>query len=124
MKPGGSWGRSGMRLRSVFETATAVLIALVAAFEAAIEAQRSLPETELMMPIAGWMRIVPLALLLLVGFLWFCQLFIRRRMIEILTPLEHEIVPHLREVRGSIWPPTEPLQIFVLVGREWQPQHL
>ena len=44
--------------------------------------------------------------------------------IEILTPLEDEIVPRVREVRGSVWPPGEPLQILVYVGREWQPQQL
>ena len=36
---------------SVLDTATTVSIALAAAFEAAIEAQRGLPETEMIVPI-------------------------------------------------------------------------
>jgi len=113
------------RTLSVLDTAMSVSIALAAAFEAAIEAQRGLPETEMIVPITGWLHLVPLSLLLLVGCLWLCRLLLpSRRRIEILAPLEDEIVPQVREVRGSVWPPGEPLQILVLVGREWKPQQL
>lgn len=56
------------RLQSVLDTATSVSIALAAAIEAAIEAQRGLPEADMMLPIAGWLRFAPLSLLLFVGF--------------------------------------------------------
>ena len=113
------------RLLSAVEMAALISIALVAALEAAIEVQRGLPETEVMVPMTGWLRLAPLGLLIFAACLWLCRLLLpNRRTIEILAPLEDESVPHMREVRGSVWPPDEPLQVFVFVGWEWQPQQL
>jgi hypothetical protein len=113
------------RLLSAFDIATAISLALVAALEAAIEVQRGWPQADAMISTTGWVRFAPLALLMFAGCLWLCQLFFpRRQTIEILTPLEDETVPQAREVRGSIWPPSAPVQILVFVGWEWQPQQL
>lgn len=114
-----------MRSLSAFDVAILTCIALVAGLEVAIELQRYFPESEALISTVGWVRFAPFALLALSGCLWLCQLFLPpRRTIEILAPLEDEIVPHAREVRGSIWPPSEPVQVFVLVGSVWQPQQM
>ena len=113
------------RMLSVFDIAAVISIAVIAGFEAAIEVQRGFPQTEMMVPITGWLQFVPLALLIFVACLWLCHLLLPAgRTIEILAPLENETVPNVREVRGSIWPPSEPLQILVFVGWEWHPQQL
>jgi hypothetical protein len=110
---------------SLFDMTAAIFLAVIAAFEAAIEVQRSLPQSQMMVPITGWLQFVPMALLILVGCLWLCQLFLpARRTIEILAPLADETVPNVREVRGLIWPPSGPLQIFVFADGEWHPQQL
>jgi hypothetical protein len=114
------------RFVSLLDIAMSVCIAAVAAFEAAIEIQRRFPDTQgIMVPIAGWSNLVPLALLALVGCLWLGRLFLpAKRAIQILMPLENSVVPAVYEVRGSIWPASEPVQVFVLTGREWRPQQL
>jgi hypothetical protein len=122
-----TWQGSPMaRFGPVLDIAMSVCIATVAAFEAAIEIQRRFPDTQgMMVPIAGWSNLVPLALLALVGCLWLGRLFLpAKRTIQILTPLENSVVPAVHEVRGSIWPAGEPVQVFVLAGREWRPQQL
>ena len=112
-------------LRLLSDIATAISLALVAALEAAIEVQRGLPQTDVIVSTTGWVRFAPLGLLIFAGCVWLCQLVLPgRRTIEILTPLEDEAVPQTREVRGSIWPPGAPLQILVFAGWEWQPQQL
>lgn len=114
-----------MRVSSAFDVAMVMCIALAAGMEVAIELQRYVPESETMISTAGWVRFAPVALLALGGCLWLCQLFLPpRRTIQILAPLEDETVPEAREVRGSIWPPGEPVQIFVFVGSVWQPQQM
>src|SRR5262249_40404467 len=104
--PSRPWWEAQMpRLLSAVEMAALISIALVAALEAAIEVQRGLPETEVMVPMTGWLRLAPLGLLILAACLWLCRLLLpNRRTIEILAPLEDESVPHMREVRGSVWP--------------------
>jgi hypothetical protein len=117
--------REVQMLRLLSDIATAISVALVAALEAAIEVQRVLPQTDVIVSTTGWVRFAPLGLLIFAGCVWLCQLALPgRRTIEILTPLEDEAVPHTREVRGSIWPPGAPLQILVFAGWEWQPQQL
>src|SRR5262245_15654429 len=112
-------------LRLLSEVATAISLALVAAIEAAIEVQRGWLQTDAIVTTTGWVRFAPLGLLIFAGCVWLCQLILPgRRTIEILTPLEDEAVPHMREVRGSIWPPGAPLQVLVFAGWEWQPQQL
>lgn len=114
-----------MRPLSAFDAAIVTCIALVAGLEAAIEFQRLFPESGTIVSTTGWLRFAPFALLALGGCLWVCQLLLPpRRTIEILAPLEGETVPHMREVRGSIWPASEPVQVFVFTGREWRPQQL
>lgn len=111
--------------RLLSDIAMAISLALVAALEAAIEVQRGMPQTEVIIPTTGWVRFAPLGLLIFAGFLWLCQLLLpSRRTIQILTPLEDEAVPQTREVRGSIWPPEAPLQILVFTDWEWRPQQL
>ena len=114
------------RFVSVLDTAMAVCLATVAAFEAAIEIQRRFPDTQgMILPVTGWSNLVPLALLALVACLWLGRLFLpETSTIEILTPLEDSVVSAVYEVRGSIWPASEPVQVFVLAGREWRPQQL
>src|SRR5262245_50662862 len=114
------------RMVPVLDMAMSVCIAAVAALEAAIEIQRRFPDTQgMIVPIAGWPNLVPLALLALVACLWLARLFLpARRAIQILTPLENSVVPAVYEVCGSIWPAHEPVQVFVLTGREWRPQQL
>lgn len=114
------------RLVSALDIAMSVCIATVAAFEAAIEIQRRFPDDQgVIVTITGWSSLVPLALLALVGCLWLGRLFLpARSAIRILTPLENSAVPAVREVCGSIWPASEPVQVFVLTGREWRPQQL
>lgn len=114
------------RMLSVVDVATSTCIATAAAFEAMIEVQRWLPDADKMIVSnIGWSNFVPLALMVLVGCLWIVRLFLSgKRTIQILAPIEGGIVPTIREVRGSIWPADEPVQIFVHTGREWYPQQL
>jgi hypothetical protein len=114
------------RLLSVLNVGMAVCIATAAAFETAIEVQERLPDTkETIVPIPSWSNFVPLALLTLATCIWFARVFLSgQKTIQILAPLENSTVPAVREVRGSVWPASEPVQIFVLTGREWRPQQL
>jgi hypothetical protein len=113
------------RLRSVHNAVAWVLIAAAAALEAAIEVQREIPEARVMISFTDRLHYAPAVLLMVVGCLWLYQAFLPSgTSIEILAPLDKEAVPRLREVRGSIWPPTAPLQVFVFADLLWHPQQL
>jgi hypothetical protein len=114
------------RLLPLLDAAMSGCIAATAALEAAIEVQRRFPDADgLIVPLAGWPSLLPLALLALVACLWVGRLLLPAgTTIEILTPLTNSAVPEICEVRGSIWPAGEPVQVLVLTGREWQPQQL
>jgi hypothetical protein len=114
------------RLHSVLDTAMSVCIASAAGLEAAIEIQKRLPATqEMILPLAAWSSLAPLALLVIVAALWIVRLLVPAgRAIEILTPLESGVVPDVFEVRGSVWPAGAPVQVFVFSEREWRPQQL
>ena len=113
------------RLHSVTNAAASVLIAAAAALEAAIEVQREVPEARVMLSFTDRLHFAPAALLIVVACLWLCQALLPSgTTIEILTPLDDETVPRLREVRGSIWPPTAPLQVLLYAGSRWHPQQI
>jgi hypothetical protein len=65
-------------LLSPFDIVTTISLALVAGLEAAIEVQRDVLQTEAMISTAGWVRFMPLALLVFAGCVWRCQLVFPR----------------------------------------------